>query len=558
MAGSERIKKALIGRFAVRAGLITQEQLLECLEEQQVYLEEGKEVPRLGELLVQKGYITPEQLEELARTVEGKEYAAPEETPPYEQEGEFAGYEIMERLGVDAYGILYKARNKKNDMVVVLKVIHKNVLDGSPEFKERFVEETRKCVSLEHPGIRRVHSVGTSKGRLYYTAAYVEGKSLRQKVNEEGPLDVSTAMKVSIALAETLWYGHQRGFVHGDFRPSNVIVTPGEEIVVCEFGVLKDTLGNLNRLLETTDDVGCYIAPEQVVADRPPDERVDIYALGAVMYFILTGHPPFEGRSALASLAKRAYESPIPPADVNPVVPEDLSRIVMKMLQPEPSARYQTMMEVIQALKEVSSRPAAARTAVRRRKQPPQTDFVDDDDEEEEELRRARRRERTTVRRIRPRSRTNPAVAMLALMIIVGGLIGVAYIVTHAPKESKNTPTTPKPPVTVEPAGEVTPPVTGDKAGKDAEKGEKKEEKKKPEARAKTASEKVREAMMKRKKEAEGTKTKSEKKQVSPNRIQLGTGGSLFAPPGWKEGKPLPVPPEAQAKEEEKKKEEQK
>jgi len=345
----EDIKRTLLGRLAVRAGLITQDQLLECLDEQQKFMREGGEIPRIGDVMCEKGYVTQDQLESLM-TRQTEAEPAPEEIASEVQS--IGGYALMNKVGADAYGPVYKARNEKTGDIVTLKVMSQSVMQ-TPEFKDQFIEVTRRGSVLNHPNIRRVHTVGTSKGHFFYTSQWVEGTSLRQILTERGKLGIQPATRMALSLTKALRFGHERGIVHGDLRPSNIIITINGDVKIAEFGVLKDTLGNLNRLLNTASSVGFYISPEQVVGDRTVDERADIYSLGAVFYHMLTGRPPFEGDSPLKSLTRLSQEDFQAPSDILPEIPGELSEIVEKMLEVEPDYRYQRMSEVEDVLEQV-------------------------------------------------------------------------------------------------------------------------------------------------------------------------------------------------------------
>ena len=345
----EEIKRTLLGRLAVRAGLITQDQLLECLDEQQKFMREGGEIPRIGDVMCQKGYVTQDQLESLM-TRQTEAEPAPEELPTEVQS--IGGYSLITKVGADAYGPVYKARNEKTGDIVTLKIMSQSVMQ-TPEFKDQFIEVTRRGAVLNHPNIRRVHTVGTSKGHFFYTSQWVEGTSLRQILTERGKLGIQPASRMALSLTKALRFGHERGIVHGDLRPSNIIITINGDVKIAEFGVLKDTLGNLNRLLNTASSVGFYISPEQVVGDRTVDERADIYSLGAVFYHMLTGRPPFEGDSPLKSLTRLSQEDFQAPSDILPEIPAELSEIVEKMLEVEPDYRYQRMSEVEEVLEQV-------------------------------------------------------------------------------------------------------------------------------------------------------------------------------------------------------------
>lgn len=472
---SSEIKRALLGRLAIHAGLVTQQQVIECLNEQQEQFKAKKKVPRLGEILYWKGYLSKEQVRALL--LYRKSITAP--APVSEKDISVIGdYEILDKFETDATGTTYKARNKQTEDIVSLKVMSREMMDCA-NFRERFVNETKRVASLDHPNISRIITVGCKDNHYFYTSEYIEGSSLKQILDDKKKLDVEEATRIARELAGALRHGHEKGIVHGDVRPSNVLIGSNGNVRLVEFGVLKDTLRNLMRLLGTTDTVGFYISPEQAIGDRVVSEHGDIYSLGAVYYHMLVGKPPFEGESPLASLVRLCEERFTSPHEADNSIPEAVSDIVVKMLSAEPSGRHETMAEVENDLVSCIGEEAE-----------PHVSAVPPEMPARRELHRAQNKHSA-----------KPASSLWGIIIVVGsvlvlGAVVLAAFLMYSELEEKASP--------VEESSPEEPEVTPER-----EKPESKPEPGKAEPEPKP------------------------KKPITKEESNFGRGGSLFAPPGW-------------------------
>jgi serine/threonine-protein kinase len=218
---------------------------------------------------------------------------------------------------------------------------------------DRFLNEIKVTAGLHHPHILALHDSGDADSFLYYVMPYVEGESLRDSLNRDGAMPVDEAMEILRELADALAYGHERGIVHRDIKPDNVLLS-GRHALLADLGISKavsDTTGT--RQLTTVGVVlgtPAYMAPEQVTADPEIDHRADIYALGVVAYEMLTGHTPFSGRKAQEVLSAHLIESPTPIAERRVDLPDGLARLVMKCLEKMPEDRWQSAEAIVQEL----------------------------------------------------------------------------------------------------------------------------------------------------------------------------------------------------------------
>ncbi len=277
-----------------------------------------------------------------------------------------ARYEIERLLGEGGMALVFRARDRKHDRRVALKVLR-------PEFvavvgADRFLQEISVTANLEHPHILTLHDSGEAHGLLYYVMPYLEGETLRDKMNAEHRLPIDDAIAITKTVASALDYAHRHGVVHRDIKPENILLQDGQA-VVADFGIALATRESSPRLTETGVSVGTpqYMSPEQVTGDVEVDGRSDVYALGAVLYEMLTGDPPHSGTTAQAVIARMLSEEPTPPSGVRGAVPANVEVAVLKSLAKTPVDRFVSAAAFSSALSErepahVGARAPAARS----------------------------------------------------------------------------------------------------------------------------------------------------------------------------------------------------
>ena len=252
------------------------------------------------------------------------------------------GYEVDARLGVGGMGVVFRARHLRLNRVVALKMTLAGAHAGTHE-RERFQREAEAVAALRHPNVVQVHDVGDSAGRPYFTMEFVEGGSLNQKLAGT-PLPAQEAATLVATLAGAVHAAHRSGIVHRDLKPANVLLTADGVPKISDFGLAR-RLGGEAGLTRTGTAVGTpsYMAPEQArgTADAagPP---ADIYALGAILYELLTGRPPFRAETGAETVHQLLTQDPVPPSRLNGKVPRDLETICLKCLHKEPRLRYAT------------------------------------------------------------------------------------------------------------------------------------------------------------------------------------------------------------------------
>jgi len=249
-------------------------------------------------------------------------------------------YELGRLLGSGGMARVYEGHDRVLDRRVAIKVLNAG-LAADAEFVARFQREARAAARLAHPGVVAVYDTGDHEGTRFIVMEYVEGRTLAD-VLAEGPLAPARAAEVGREVLAALGAAHDRGLVHRDVKPANIMVTPEGALKVMDFGIARAAEEG-TRLTTAASVIGTpsYMAPEQVEA-RPVDARTDLYALGAVLYECLVGAPPFEGTSAITVAARHVNDAPEPPRRRRPEIPPRLEAVVLRALAKDPADRWPT------------------------------------------------------------------------------------------------------------------------------------------------------------------------------------------------------------------------
>jgi len=258
-------------------------------------------------------------------------------------------YTLGREIGRGGMATVYLAEDRRHGRQVALKALRPEL--ASTLGPDRFRREIEVVARLNHPHILPLHDSGHAGGTLYYVMPYVQGQSLRRRIEREGPLPVEDSVTIALQVAAALEHAHAHGVVHRDVKPENILLHEGEA-VVADFGIALAVEAAGQRLTRTGLSIGTpeYMSPEQALGEGPVDARSDEYALGCVLYEMLAGEPPYTGRTAQAIIAKRLTD-PVPSARrIRSAVPVAVDRALMKALSPHPGDRFPSVKAFAEAL----------------------------------------------------------------------------------------------------------------------------------------------------------------------------------------------------------------
>ena len=273
----------------------------------------------------------------------------------------FGDYQILGEIARGGMGAVFKARHKQIERVVALKVI-RGTNPGSQEL-ERFQSEARAAAKLSHSSIVPIYDVGVVDTEPYFTMKFIDGPSLAGRLSGK-PIDNRLAASITRDVSDAMSHAHQHGIIHRDLKPGNVLLESDQTPMVTDFGLAK-LVDDDSDLTRTGQAIGtpAYMPPEQASGESVRvDHRSDVYSLGAVLYACLTGRPPFQGATPVATVMQVIHEEPAPPRLLNPDVHRDLQTICLKCLSKEPDSRYQSAAELRDDLDRfLSDKPIHAR-----------------------------------------------------------------------------------------------------------------------------------------------------------------------------------------------------
>ncbi|PWT84530.1 MAG: hypothetical protein C5B57_04635 [Blastocatellia bacterium] len=270
-------------------------------------------------------------------------------------------YEVLARLGTGGMGVIYRARDNRLKREVALKILPPEFA-ANPDRLARFEREAQSVAALNHPNIVTIHSVEIVDGVRFFTMELVDGKTLAEMIPRHG-LNVSRILQIAIPLADAISAAHQRGIMHRDLKPTNIMVSSDGRVKVLDFGLAKlsdreDVAGasalptahltGEGRIIGTA----AYMSPEQAEG-KPVDHRSDIFSLGIILYELATGERPFKGDSNLALLSSIVNDTPRPIAELKPTLPRDLERIIRRCLTKDSERRYQAAADLRNDLEEL-------------------------------------------------------------------------------------------------------------------------------------------------------------------------------------------------------------
>lgn len=335
----------LFVQIALKNELVTEQQISEARAIQARIAELGVSVTRLGDIFVEKGFLTQDQYDKIKVHADRLRKA-----------DMIRGYRLMSKLGKGSMGTVYKARQLSLDRVVAVKILAP-FLQNNEKYVTRFIKEAKILARLNHPNIVQCIDVGVSSGKYYFAMEFCDGPTVLELIRRGGKMAEERAVRIVLQVARALDHAYQSEVIHRDIKPDNIMIIEGGTAKLCDLGLVKD----MSTSGDTTDQgttLGTpnYIAPEQARGDEHVDCRADIYSLGASLYHMVTGHTPFENDNPAVTMVAHINDVPPTPAERNPDLLGETSRVISKMMRKNADDRYQTPADLVRDLQKLHAK----------------------------------------------------------------------------------------------------------------------------------------------------------------------------------------------------------
>ena len=332
-----------VGKIVVDMGLATRTEIEFCREQQKQSSDPNQR--SLADLLIENNFITPNQAKRIRTQVEDR------------KSSQLPGYQLLGKLGKGAMATVYKAKQISLDRIVAIKVLPRK-LSENPEFVDRFYKEGKAAARLSHNNIVQAIDVGCAPdGYHFFVMEYIEGKTLYDIMQEVHNFSEAEALVIGIQMADALAHAHSRSLIHRDVKPKNIILTPAGVAKLTDLGLARATDDKVAAEMEVGKAYGTpyYISPEQIRGEMDIDFRADIYSLGATIYHLVTGRPPFEGETPAAVMHKHLKQALTPADHINTALSTGIGEVIDVAMAKKREDRYQSTEDLLEDLKAVRS-----------------------------------------------------------------------------------------------------------------------------------------------------------------------------------------------------------
>jgi serine/threonine protein kinase/predicted Zn-dependent protease len=259
-------------------------------------------------------------------------------------------YMIIEEIGRGGMGVVYKAEDNILGIKVALKIIHP-LYSSSANMVRQFKKETLLARSISHENVIRIHDIGVKDNINYISMDYIKGQNLKEFIRVSGALAVNTAINITKQICEALDAAHRKGVIHLDLKPQNIMVDNNGNVYTMDFGLARSVASPATSLTKKIMGTPAYMSPEQAKAEET-DHRSDVYSIGIIMYEMFTGTLPFEAETRDEYIQKHIEEKPKPPSRVNPLIPDVLSKTILKCMEKDKKDRFQTVKDILEEIQQ--------------------------------------------------------------------------------------------------------------------------------------------------------------------------------------------------------------
>ena len=331
----------ILGRVIVEQGLASPEEVEACLRT----WTDAHSSESLAEILVRSGIVTRSQIRRVRQLLDERRDIQ-----------QIPGYQLIGKLGSGAMADVYRARQVSLDRDVAIKVLPKRFTED-PAFVERFYAEGRAAAKLNHSNIVQAIDVGSAGERHFFVMELVEGSTVFDHLQKHGKYKEKEALAIAIQIAEALKHAHDKGFIHRDVKPKNIMLTPSGIAKLADMGLARKVSDREAAEAEAGKAFGTpfYISPEQIRGEVDVDARCDIYGLGATFYHMVTGRVPFEGPNPSAVMHKHLRSELVPPDHINPNLSAGISEVIEVMMAKDRNKRYDSADRLLEDLRAVAA-----------------------------------------------------------------------------------------------------------------------------------------------------------------------------------------------------------